>query len=64
MTSIGYDCFNSSYLKKLRMLPTTPPTCNEGLGLPSDATIYVDEAAINVYKVTEPWSNYNIENPD
>ena len=64
VTSIGSDCFNSGNLKKLRMLPTTPPTCDGDLGLPSDATIYVDEAAINVYKGTEPWSNYNIENPD
>lgn len=64
VATIGHNCFCNRKLMKLIMLPVTPPTCDGDLGLSSNATIYVDDSAINNYKGNEPWGNYNIENTD
>ena len=61
VTSIASNAFNQCYgLKKIHMLPTTPPTLgtNGFNNIPSDCVIYVPAASLADYQAATNWSTY------
>ena len=58
VTSIGSNNFiQSTYLRTVIMLGTTPPELGDNVFLPSDIfTIYVPNESVNLYKTSTNWS--------
>jgi hypothetical protein len=58
---IGSHAFNGcSSLKSVKVLATTPPAAySSTFSEVTGATLYVPEEAVNTYKTTKPWSNFD-----
>lgn len=58
VTSIGGQAFYTSYLTKVTMLGTTPPTINANCFADTYRYYYVPASALDTYKAANTWSSH------
>ena len=58
VTSIGENAFSSNELTEVVCLALTPPAADVSSFATYDATLYVPDGSLELYRTTEPWSRF------